>query len=393
MLFLTHIKEYLGRFPTDVKLKVSSMEESNYLSKKFYSALMAQQTLIIVLLIFTAYFTIIYTLYKKKVLEKYSMGLFGPFLMWKTQKGKALIERIAKKERFWKVFGTISIALCVFFMVGMTLLLLWEATIVAQIPADKVKPEYALGLPGINPLIPIWYGILGLAVAIIVHEFSHGILARVADIKVKSLGLLFFILPIGAFVEPDEEELAKLSKPKRARMFAVGPASNIFLAIICAMIFSLAFIGSVSPVKEDGAGVIKVWDDTPAEQAGLKPGMIILSINDTAVDNVGDFFDAMNLTKAGQRVNITLYQKGEGRVTMQVELAYNSAYNELNRGKEWYTAEKGFLGIDVRDSIEGLKIESIISKSPAERAGLESGMLITSINGTEVKTVQHSTVS
>ena len=52
-------------------------------------------------------------------------------------------------------------------------------------------------------LIPIWYGILGLAVAMLFHEFAHGILTRVADTKVKSLGLLY--LKYGLFEQALEQ--------------------------------------------------------------------------------------------------------------------------------------------------------------------------------------------
>ena len=54
-----------------------------------------------------------------------------------------------------------------------------------------------IGLPGLNPVIPLWYGILALVIAMVVHEFSHGILSRVANVKVKALGLLMFFFPVG----------------------------------------------------------------------------------------------------------------------------------------------------------------------------------------------------
>ena len=36
---------------------------------------------------------------RRKVLEKYNMSLFGPAIMWRTQKGKESIDRIAKPKR------------------------------------------------------------------------------------------------------------------------------------------------------------------------------------------------------------------------------------------------------------------------------------------------------
>ena len=49
--------------------------------------------------------------------------------------------------------------------------------------SPAVSPKMMIGLPGLNPIIPLWYGILALVVAMVVHEFSHGILSRVADVK------------------------------------------------------------------------------------------------------------------------------------------------------------------------------------------------------------------
>src|SRR2546428_795158 len=154
----------------------------------------------------------------------------GPFLMWKTVRGRNLIDRLARPKRFWRIFGDVAILLVALTMVGTTVLLAWEATLVqsAAIRGNPPPPETLLGLPGINPIIPVGYGILGLAVAIILHEFSHGILSRVANIKIRSLGLIFLIFPIGAFVEPDEDELRALSRRERARLYAVDVSTDYY---------------------------------------------------------------------------------------------------------------------------------------------------------------------
>jgi len=165
---------------------------------------------------------LLFVLHRRGLLEPHGLQVSpppaGPFLMWKTVRGRNLIERLARPTRFWRIFGDVAIVLVALTMVGTTVLLIWEATLVqsAAIRGNPPAPEALLGLPGINPIIPLGYGILGLAVAIILHEFSHGILSRVAGIKIRSLGLIFLIFPIGAFVEPDEDELRAL--PRRQRL-------------------------------------------------------------------------------------------------------------------------------------------------------------------------------
>src|SRR5207248_1742893 len=172
-------------------------------------------------------------------------------------------------------------------MVGTTLLLLWEATLVqsSAVRGNPPSPELLLGLPGINPIIPLGYGSFGLAVAIILHEFSHGILARVAKIRIRSLGLIFLIFPIGAFVEPDEEELRALPRRDRARLFAAGPATNIVLAILFAVIFSSVMATSVHPAH-DGVCIVTFHQNTPppAQAPGMQrfngiPGAILTYIS------------------------------------------------------------------------------------------------------------------
>ncbi|MBU4256372.1 MAG: site-2 protease family protein, partial [Thermoplasmatales archaeon] len=259
----------------------------------------------VIISIVIAWFVLIYVLNRKKILEKYHMSLSGPILLVHTVKGRKTIEKIANKK-IWKYFGNFAIALCVAVMIFMVALLCWSAAIATQIPAKAApSPRMLIGLPVINPIIPLWYGLLGLIIAMVVHEFSHGIFAAFAKIKIKSLGVLFLILPLGAFVEPDEDELKNIKKIKRSRVYAAGPAMNMVVALICAMIFSWSFMGSVTPLH-DGIIVTSVESGSPAESI-VSPGALITSFNDIEMKNREDFSNAIKLTKANQKVNITIY--------------------------------------------------------------------------------------
>jgi len=273
--------------------------------------------------------------------ETFGLALMGPFLMWKTGKGRAFLDRLAQRRRFWRWFGDLSIVLVGIAMVAMTALLLWLAVLVVSIPPGREPtPQMLLGIPGLNPLIPIWYGILALAVAIVVHEFCHGILARVSRIRLNSLGLLFFIVPVGAFVEPDEGEMKAMPRRERARLFAAGPAVNLLFALAMAFVFSVVLMGSVSPVAQ-GVGISGVTANSPAEGVGIRPGMILLAVNNTPTPDVLAFVDAMSGTVAGQTVPVNYTAKGmAGNVSVSVVLgdAANFTGDESRRGK-------GFLGV------------------------------------------------
>ncbi len=289
-----------------------------------------------------------YIIWKSKYyakLDKYNLSFYGPFLMWRTKKGRDIIERASQNKKFCKFYGNLAILIVGGAMVSMTAVLAWVATLVVKIPDRAIiEPHMMLGLPGINPIIPLWYGILGLVVAIIIHEFSHGIMARHADVKVLSLGLTFWIIPMGAFMEPDEEKILKIDAKHRTRMFAVGPASNLIVAAVCAMIFSGLLMGAVGPANNgDGIGITGIVADSPAYD-NLTAGAIMVSFNGTPVQTYGDFSDLVQDTTAGQNVTIDTYHKdtGSDSITLTMANRYDYTDEEEDNGT-------GYLGVSTQD--------------------------------------------
>jgi len=306
---------------------------------------------LIALIVIIAYILLVYSLHKLGFLAKHGIRLVGPIIMWRTSRGKLLIEKLSKPRRFWLVYGAFAKIICIIAMIIIMTLLIWEATIVANIPAERAPgPELLIGIPGINPIIPIGYGILGLIVAVVAHEFAHGIMTRVGNMKLKSLGLLFLVIPLGAFVEPDEEELAKTDKKKRTNVYAAGPATNIVLALICALIFSSIFVASATPVRPNPV-VVNVVIDSPAEHAGLLFGAQIMKIGGVEVSNVSEV------------ENISVPDPGE---PVSVEFYYAGHIHKVNITS----------GVVVTQTAPGL---------PAAMAGIKPGMIIASINDTIVR--------
>jgi membrane-associated protease RseP (regulator of RpoE activity) len=268
------------------------------------------ETVLIIIGLVIIYF--ITTLYLKKigVFEKYNISFYGPALLLRTKKGIGFLKRISSRKRFWKSYGSFGIAFCFLMMILMVYLLAINISAVLSFsPAQKeALPgiEFGLVIPGVNPLLPLEYLayiIIALIIAIIVHEFSHGILTFAHDLKVKSLGLLYLILPLGAFCEPDEEQLRTTKIKNRMRVYAAGPTSNFTVAFIVLLLFSGVFIASVQPVE--GVHVLYVIPDSPAEKISLKAGMVITSLNETPVTSISDFLSVIQNTSVNQSVQIT----------------------------------------------------------------------------------------
>ena len=329
-------------------------------------------TLIEILLIFFTiifvYFIIVYILNKKEILKKYNLSLYGPALLLRTKKGINLLKKISSVKRFWKKYGNFGIVFCFITMAIMVFILIWQAwAVIGFTPAQKqAMPgfEIALILPGINPILPLeylGYILIALIVAIIAHEFSHGILTFVGDLKVKSLGILYLIIPVGAFCEPDEEELKKAKTGKRMRVYAAGPLSNFVVALVAIMFFSFLFMSAVQPSAE-GIGVFEVYEDSPADLIGIKTGTIITEINGTNFSNFETFeqrylkyIEIMNNTKANETISISfIYNHVFYDETIKLTDRYNYFAVESNKGK-------GFNGVY---SLIGVKENLNILKNP-----------------------------
>jgi membrane-associated protease RseP (regulator of RpoE activity) len=275
--------------------------------------------------LWTAFFVY---LQSRKLLEPRNLSLAGPILMWKTGRGRGLIERLARPKRFWRAFGDVSIFLVAAAMIATTVLLIWEATLVtnAAVRANPPSPDLLLGLPGINRLIPLGYGIFGLAVAIVLHEFCHGILARAVNVKVRSVGAIFVIVPIGAFVEPDEDEMRALAPRQRARLYAAGPATNLVLALVFGFLFSTIMMTAVTPVH-NGVGIVGFsGSDSGALKAGIQPYSIITNVNGTEVNTYSDFVAAMSHVHPNTTIAVQTYNVNNGTYfTADVTLGYDNA--------------------------------------------------------------------
>jgi membrane-associated protease RseP (regulator of RpoE activity) len=324
--------------------------------------------LLIFFTIVLLYFITTYILYKKDILKKLNISLYGPALLLRTMRGKKFIKKISSKKRFWKAFGSFGIVFCFILMIFMVIILVWQAwTVLGFTPEQKAAipgPEIALVLPGINPILPleyIGYILLALVVAIIAHEFSHGILTFAQDLKVKSLGILYLIVPIGAFVEPDEEQLKKAKAKKRMRVYASGPLANFVVVIISLLLFSFLFMSSVQPAA-DGVGVLEVHENSPAFNAGIKTGAIVTEINGTELSQFDDFnsryikyIQVMNNTMVNETITISWFYNKVQR-SAEIRLADRSDFFGGGSSKN-----KGYNGIY---SLIGVEENLDILKNP-----------------------------
>ena len=235
----------------------------------------------------------------------------GVILMIRTKRGMRLLDFVSKPKRFWRAFGELSIWLCFFVMFMVVLLLFLSAISVAISPPDDPLPASDLLLiPGVTSFVPFWWPALALIVAIVIHEYSHGIQARAHGMRLRSFGVLQLgPLPVGAFAEPEEAEMGRAPRRERLRLFAAGPSINIFATYIVLILLSSVASGMVA--ENEGVHARGIVVGGGAEEAGLLPYETITHIDGNRIWGNSDFSSEMDDIAAGDEAILTVLSWSE----------------------------------------------------------------------------------
>jgi len=162
-----------------------------------------------------------------------------------------------------------------------------------------------------------WEWVFGLVIAAVIHEFAHGILCRVEKLRVIGSGtILWGFLPVGAFVEPDEEKFKYLALEKKRRILAAGPAANL-LAFIGFTILSIGFASVAGPVYSDMSAVKVLTVNATAYPGSsqLATGDIITSVDGERVVGISGLAAAISDSKQGDTIMLST-QNGDKTVTV-----------------------------------------------------------------------------
>ncbi len=254
--------------------------------------------------------------------------------MYRTKIGLKLMNSIGEKHRELVKFigyigigaGYIGLFVIVFFLLKniFNLLTVPSATSAVSVVIPGVK------IPGSPITIPLIIGWIALFIVILVHEFSHGVVARAHKIPVKSSGIFFMGPLMGAFVEPEEKHLRKAPDTTQYSVYAAGPWSNVLLALICLFLLTYAFAPGLGAMENQiGVTIVGVTEGYPAADAGLTGDMIVSGINGQTIKNYDDF--TMLLSDVRPDESVTLTANGE-------EYTFLTAENPQN-------PKKGYLGV------------------------------------------------
>ncbi|MCC7251857.1 RIP metalloprotease RseP [Hyphomicrobium sp.] len=243
-----------------------------------------------------------------------------------------------------------------------------------------------------------------LGVVVFFHELGHFLVARWCGVTVTTFSIGFgrelgaFVdrygtrwrlaaIPLGGYVKflDDANAASQPSaaapetlppgsfhgKPvwQRALVVAAGPAANF---IVAALIYTAA--NAAYGVSMITARVDQVVADMPAAQAGIKAGDVITDIDGWSIETFDDVVRIVTAS-SGRTLNITVDRGGEA-LTFPVTPQIKDQKSDLG-----VTLRLGDIGIQ---RMLPARIGTVVPDSPAEKAGIAPGDVITAIDGAPV---------
>ena len=152
----------------------------------------------------------------------------------------------------------------------------------------------------------------------------------------------------------------------------------------------------------DGAKVDRVFENSPAERAGLKSGDIIVGYNNHSVDNTGQLSIMVSTTRSGQEVPIDILRDGK-KMTLNTVVAdrdeFFASAREQSQSPDDFDARTWFGmdliaftpevagALDVKH-IDGIYVRRVDPGSAADKASISRGTVILQIDEMPVKTLE-----
>jgi serine protease Do len=161
-------------------------------------------------------------------------------------------------------------------------------------------------------------------------------------------------------------------------------------------------------LKEDyGVEITRVEENSPAEKAGIKPGDVVLEYNGQRVEGMQQFGRMVRETPPGREVKLTVSRNGAAQTLSAVlgsrkpRFAANfppgfelPEFHMPDMPQMYSATRSAMLGVEAEslgDQLavyfgvkEGVLVRSVLDNTPAQKAGIKAGDVITKVDGMSV---------
>lgn len=159
-------------------------------------------------------------------------------------------------------------------------------------------------------------------------------------------------------------------------------------------------------LKEDyGVEITRVEENSPAEKAGIKPGDVVTEYNGQRVEGMEQFGRLVRETPPGREVRLTVSRNGATQTVTAVLSSRKFHIPNLPPDfpvefympdiPKFYTGSRSaMLGVEAEAMgqqlagyfgvKDGVLVRSVLENTPAQKAGIKAGDVITKLDGMEI---------
>jgi membrane-associated protease RseP (regulator of RpoE activity) len=255
----------------------------------------------------------------------------------------------------------------------------------------------ALGVAAIVALIAviglfnIWWFVfvVGILVAIFLHELGHFVTARWTGMKATQFFIGFGprvwsfrrgeteygvrVLPLGAFVrivgmnnmddvEPEDEDRTYRSKsfPRRLLVISAGSLMHMLIAI---MLLFVVYVADGETVQRDGAEIAAVEATGPAAAAGIEVDDVVLALDGQRVTGSSDLGRIVQGSQPGDSLEATVLRDGT-ELTVPVTLGENTDEESPLYGKPYIGVASGSYFETIEHSVPAAAVNAVTDIFP-----------------------------
>lgn len=232
-------------------------------------------------------------------------------------------------------------------------------------------------------------------------------MARRISIGAVFAALALLIVASPALAKSSENQVIVVESDGRAKI-SIKTSDGAWLGV---------GIADVEDKGAKGASVTEVYDDSPAESAGIEEGDVIVAVDDEKVDGVSELVKMIQSREPGDDVSLTVVRDGRDQLIIATLAERPEEYVWFDEGafsglaalgalENIYIPEinigfsgwggRGRLGVYVHDLTDdlaeyfdvpdgkGVLVEGVVEESPAEAAAIQAGDVIIKIGDERV---------
>jgi C-terminal processing protease CtpA/Prc len=161
-------------------------------------------------------------------------------------------------------------------------------------------------------------------------------------------------------------------------------------------------LGITAGHSQDGRVMVsQVVPNSPAAEAGLRPGDEIAAVNGARVERIQQLIDLMNSAGPNAPLSLSVWRNGRMQtMTAHLQNPTNGPqgfaqqrYDRMQRGGQndddtvyYHGHERGALGVTLSDGARsGVRVATVFPNSPAQQAGIRPGDRLVSISGQPIQ--------